>query len=120
MIVLLNPFTRRGNDTYLPQWEVCEHLGIASLMVALRRDGIECRVVNAYLREYSEAEAVQEILEPAPELIGVSILNENYAWAKAVMRQLKARRPDIPIVVGGYFPTIVGEKLLTHNSDVDY
>src|SRR5690349_10822232 len=102
MIVLLNPFTRRGNDTYLPQWEVCEHLGIASLMGALRRDGFACGVVNAYLREYTEEEAIDAILDKRPRLIGVSILNENYAWAKAVMRELKRRRPDVPIVVGGY------------------
>lgn len=120
MIVLVNPFTRRGNDTYLPQWEVCEHLGIASLLGALRRAGITCSVVNSYLREYSQKETVQAVLAKDPSLVGISLLNENYAWAREVLRELKELRPDLPTVVGGYFPTIIGEKLLRHNADIDY
>lgn len=120
MITLVNPYTFRGHDTYLPQWEICEHLGIACLMSALRRGGFECSVVNAYLRELAAEEAVDLVLENSPELIGLSILNENLTWAIEFARRVKSLAPDIPIVVGGYFPTIIGARLLAQVPDFDF
>ena len=120
MIPLVTPFPRRDNDTYLPQWEVCEHLGIASLMGALRAQGYQCAVVNAYLRELTESEAVDAVLQTSPSMVGISILNENYAWSKAFAKRLKARAPGLPIVVGGYFPTILGPRVLDDCPEIDF
>lgn len=120
MVVLVNPYTFRGNDTYLAQWEICEHLGIAHLLASLRAAGFPARVVNAYLRELSLADTVELVAKDNPRLVGVSVLNENYTWARQFVRALKKDSPDTRVVFGGYFATIMGDRILKANDDVDY
>src|SRR5262249_25488592 len=52
-------------------------------------------------REASEEEIVARVLETEPAIVGLSCYLWNIKALMAVAREIKARRPDVTIVIGG-------------------
>lgn len=54
----------------------------------------------------------------APSIVGISCVTGNYGSAINVAKLVKKIDPNIPVVMGGFHPTIVTEEVLS-NKDVD-
>ena len=93
-IVLMNTPTR----IYLPNYIL--PTGIISLAAYLEKCGHEVRVVDAAaLREHDKI--IRQVVEFAPELIGIGGIITAYAYIISLTLDLKRAFPEVPIVLGG-------------------
>ncbi len=109
-----------------------ENLGLQYLSAMLKKHGHrtelvfdpalfdDCQIQAGFLhRLFSfEEQVVDDILESQPDLIGFSLLTDNYPWFKRIAKALK-ERADIPIVVGGIHATSVPDVVI-REPFVDY
>ncbi len=58
-------------------------------------------VLVEFDRRCPAPEAAGRILDEAPRVVGLGVYVWNAAWSAALVRELKARRPDLPLVLGG-------------------
>ena len=63
-------------------------------------------------------ELVQRVIDSKPDLVGISVLSEDYAWGCEMAKAIKERK-DIPVVFGGKHPTSLPEKVIKEDF-VDY
>ncbi len=63
-------------------------------------------------------EVKRVIADQAPSMVGISCMTGNYGSAINVAKLVKKIAPDIPVVMGGFHPTIATEEVLG-NQDVD-
>ena len=60
------------------------------------------------------------VLETKPDLVGFSTTTSAFLDACDMAQQIKARRPEVKIIVGGAHPSAIGQLLLEHFPDIDY
>jgi len=92
-----------------------EHLGVSYLMSILRGLGAECKVVEVRPAPGEDERAVREIVEFAPDLIGLSLTTVTVSHAVSfgdAMR--KALPPHVAFLAGGPLATFLGSSLLTN------
>jgi len=63
-------------------------------------------------------EVKRVISDQAPSMVGISCVTGNYGSAINVAKLVKEIDPNIPVVIGGFHPTIVTEEVLG-NKDID-
>ena len=88
--------------------------GLAALSGVLRAAGHRTRLLQV-----SEAlppvpgidEAVARVLAWKPDLVGLSVLTQQYGWARRFAAALKGQAPGLPLVVGGVHCTMVPEEV---------
>lgn len=112
VIVLINPYVPVDEIYYKPEAEIGEHIGIASLASYLRAFGKKVKIVNGHVNKWGLEEIVELSLHYNPILVGISILSHTYPQGYKIAQKIKEEK-DIPIVVGGVLPTILGDKILT-------
>lgn len=112
-----------------------EGLGIEYLSASLKKAGHETILVydptpagvNAEKLERSRIlnklfnwhkQVVAKIIKHKPDIIGFTVLSDDYPWALKIAKAIKAES-DIPIVFGGIHPTSMPEEVLL-NDCVDY
>jgi anaerobic magnesium-protoporphyrin IX monomethyl ester cyclase len=76
-------------------------LGVLYIGALLRRHGIDVTVLDADVDGLTVDEMVARILDSRPDLIGFSLMTPQLMPALQTCAQLKAARPDLPIVLGG-------------------
>ena len=81
-----------------------EPLGLLYLSSRLRAEGHETVVVDQSLHGLSDAEMLASVQRFGPDLLGISVTYPNARGTLWLAREVKKRR-DIPIVVGGCYPT---------------
>jgi radical SAM superfamily enzyme YgiQ (UPF0313 family) len=76
-------------------------LGVLYIASVLREDGHDASVLDADVDGLTIEETVERILASRPDLVGLSLMTPQLMPALAVAAALKARRPALPIVLGG-------------------
>jgi anaerobic magnesium-protoporphyrin IX monomethyl ester cyclase len=99
-LVLINP-SFQARIRRIAQTSVGPPLGLAYLAAAARRAGHDPRVVDANALQLTPAQAAEAALAQSPEAIGLTATTPTLPLAAAIARALKARRPELPILVGG-------------------
>jgi anaerobic magnesium-protoporphyrin IX monomethyl ester cyclase len=114
-IVLLNP---PSNASRLFK---SEHLGLAYLAAALRREGYSVAIVDADLCELTIQQAEQIILSYGrPKLIGVSVTDPSgFQSGCLILAALRHQGVDTHITAGGYLSTFWRDEILSRCSSID-
>lgn len=111
-----------------------ENLGVEWLSASLKRVGIDTELVfdpalfddlnSVSFPNIAKAfsitrELPERIVRGDVDLIGISLMTNNFLWGMQLARRVKEIREDIPIVVGGIHPTLVPEYVIKEKA-VDY
>jgi radical SAM superfamily enzyme YgiQ (UPF0313 family) len=98
-----------------------DRLGVGYLAAALRRAGIETEVIHCPIENLSASACAERVVAGAPRLVGLSTLfsDTDVVGAVALAQALKARRPDLPVVIGGYPVAFTAQDILHAFPQVD-
>lgn len=92
-----------------------EHLGVSYLMSILRNLGAECRVVEVRPAPGADEQGIAEIIEFAPDLIGLSLTTVTVSHAVGFGSALRSVLPkQVAFLAGGPLATFLGSSLLTN------
>lgn len=95
-------------------------LAVMQLAAALRASGYATRIVDGNVDRDFVATSCAALREDAYEAVGISVMGgPQLRSAIAVSQALRAAAPALPIVWGGYFPTICPDAAL-NSRYVDY
>lgn len=112
MIILFNPRATRPKNRRLP-------LSVLALAAVLEGRE-EYAIVDGNIDENATQTIISLIDRNHVELLGVSVMpGPQMAAAMETSRAIRAARPGVPTVWGGYFPAIYGDATLNANY-VDY
>lgn len=78
----------------------------------------------SHLYDYHSPEEVDELLKERmksfdPDLVAVSIVEDNYQYADDLLGVVKSVKRNVPVIVGGSTPTVVPE-IIIENPNIDY
>jgi len=91
-------------------------LGLGYIVAMLKRNGFEVKIFDLNV----ENSSLKEFLSfERPEIVGVSCVVANARQAFEITRKLKSLLPQCFIVVGGPYPSVMGERLLTKHREID-
>lgn len=117
-VVFVNPAQEMGGIQCLSAYLI-KH-GVQTALVndprLLDNPWIQLPKIQKYF-EYKD-ELVAEVLAHKPDLIGFSVVADDYQWALAWAKCLK-QKSNIPIVFGNIYPTTNPHEVL-NNPDVDF
>ena len=96
-------------------------LGIQTLAPVLRRAGHQVRMFDTCHPQMRAQDVADAAREDWPDVIGLSFLSVTaYPAMKALARTVKLANPHIPIIVGGAFASINGDRILPDCLYVDH
>ncbi len=86
---------RKMSRGYMPS------LGVGYLAASLEARGHTASLIDAQIMALDPAEAAEAMLADNPDVAGISAISIYAPSAYAVARELKARAPRLPVVLGG-------------------
>ena len=89
----------------------CPPLGIYTLASVLEANGHDVVIADLILHGTRVLDGFESAVDTA-ELVGVGATSMAWPAAVDVIRQVRARRPDVPIVCGGIHPTLFDRYVL--------
>ena len=95
---------------------ITEEVGICSIAAVLEEDRFEVSLVNS-TRSYLDYD---KIYRDQPDVIGVTMYSTTEKVVSEVCLKIKRHLPNAIFVIGGYWPTLYGEKLIKEYSVFDY
>lgn len=95
---------------------MAEEIGICSIGAVLEEDGFDVKIINS-TRHFLDYD---QIIDYNPKIIGVCMYSTTEKAVYETCMRLKKELPGCIIVIGGYWPTLYGEKLLEKYSIFDY
>lgn len=104
-----------------PQFNMEPHLGLMSLVAVARSEGHQAEIVDpkqefAWNRRPLDASAVSlvvdRILARQPDVVGFTALACNFVWVSRLAQTLRARAPDMRILLGGPHASILHTEIL--------
>jgi radical SAM superfamily enzyme YgiQ (UPF0313 family) len=112
-VLLINPLWQGLDEPF-------EHLGLGYLAACLRRSGIGTEICNLPLTGDPVAAVLEMTADKKVGLIGVSItFQESAAEILSFTARLKGRT-EVPLVLGGIYPTFAAEEIMSLFPAVDY
>jgi len=91
-------------------------LGLGYVASILKRNGFEVKIFDLNV----ENSALKEIFSLyRPEIVGVSCVVTSVRQTFEITQKLKILLPECFVVVGGPYPSIMGEQLLTRHREID-
>jgi anaerobic magnesium-protoporphyrin IX monomethyl ester cyclase len=96
--------------------------GITALSGVLKEHGHETRLLHvceALWTPPTNDDVLATVAETKPDVIGFSVMSQQYAWSCEKADLIRARFPDIPLVIGGVHCTMVPEDV-TNDAHFDY
>lgn len=111
-----NRFTRRE----LGQEGVFPALGLAYIGAYLKEHGIQVSIIDSLALGLTVDEVSAQAAKEAPDMIGVTVLTQQYTASVRLARALKERLGDVPIVFGGIHIFAEHETVIRDVEDVDY
>jgi len=97
--------------------------GVAFLSAVLRERGHRTALINVNdkLGYPLDLERIaRDTAAFAPDLIGLSLVTNQYQYGRKIAVELKRRFPDVPIAAGGVHVTMAAGKVLTDCPAIDY
>jgi len=102
--------TRRG---FLPP------LGVGYIAAVLLQAGYEARILDAQVLGLTTDEILREAEAYRPDVLGVSFLTPQEDAAYGLIRKLKYRFKNIPVIVGGAHPTCFPRETMEKCNEID-
>ena len=117
-VVLVQPNIKWIDWNWKTSWDL--HPYNLCLLAAVLRDDYEVTVVDAYINEYSPEKFKQVIQELKPDIVGLTILTNEYLESVHIGAALvKEVDPEITTVIGGVYAT-VSYKAIHKDTNFDY
>jgi anaerobic magnesium-protoporphyrin IX monomethyl ester cyclase len=91
-------------------------LGLAYITAVLKRNQVETKIIDLSVENIDLSTYLS--LEK-PEIIGVSSIVTNARRALEIAKQSKSILPRSFVVIGGPYPSMMGDRLLTRHREVD-
>ncbi|MFX0095008.1 MAG: B12-binding domain-containing radical SAM protein, partial [Candidatus Hodarchaeota archaeon] len=91
-------------------------LGLAYITAVLKRNHFEAKVIDLNIKNISLSTFLSR---ERPEIIGISSIVTNARQALEIARKTKSILPQGFVVLGGPYPSMMGERLLTRHEEVD-
>ncbi|MCE1248865.1 MAG: B12-binding domain-containing radical SAM protein [Firmicutes bacterium] len=115
-VVLVNPpiIDRRSIEIPTRSHNPFEHLGLGYICSYLRENNYTVNIIDSYINERSIRETVKLIEKDSPRLVGLSATHEFLTASVDVARCLREDGYDGVIVLGGYLPTFLHDKIMEH------
>ncbi len=91
--------------------------GLAAISGVLRSRGHRTRLVHvteSLPPVPSTGEILELVREWRPGLVGISVMTQQYPWARNFARELKKAFPSLPVIIGGVHCTMVPEEVTAH------
>jgi anaerobic magnesium-protoporphyrin IX monomethyl ester cyclase len=96
------------------------HPYAACLVAATIKDKYEVEILDTNLKNHSLDYTIDKIKETAPDLIGLSSMSIEYSQSSHKLTALiKKELPEITIVMGGAYPTLLPE-VVFKDKNIDY
>ena len=95
-------------------------IGIAYVAGYLKSHGIDVAVLDGKLARLTVEDAVQEIMDHNPRVLGLSAMTHEIATADKIARAVRKAGPDVVIVLGGFHGTFLPERTLREFQVFDY
>ena len=97
-------------------------LGLLSLSASIRlhRPHDRVKVVDAFCRDMSVDDLLQEVLEESPEVLGLNCSTHTFRETIEVMERVSERLPECILILGGYHATFTAEQILRRYRFIDY
>ena len=91
-------------------------LGLAYLSAVLKRNHIETQIIDLNVENIPLSKYLSN---EKPDVIGISSIVTNARRAFDIVKQTKANLPESLVVMGGPYPSIMRNRLLTRHREVD-
>jgi len=96
-----------------------ESLGLGYIASVLRRDGHEVEILDAAMARLGFRETLRQITRRKYDILAFTALHDNRDYLIKCVREIRREHGSGVIVVGGYLPTLVPEKLLRACPEID-
>ncbi len=87
-------------------------LGLLYVAAALEREGFLVDVADAFAEDLREEEIYRRVERFGADVVGLAAVTPSMPAVERLVRGLKARRPEKPVILGGVHPTILPEETL--------
>jgi anaerobic magnesium-protoporphyrin IX monomethyl ester cyclase len=94
-------------------------LGVGYLAGSLETQGHSVVLIDAQVMRWGVPETVAGVLNAAPDVIGISCLSIYAHTTYALAEEIKAKAPDVPVVLGGAHATCFFDTILRDCPSVD-
>ena len=112
-VVLINPpFNRYGGVKGLGGTMLPLNLCCLAAYVRQKHPDIEFKILDAEIRGISHEETAEEAATFLPDLIGITANTCVFDSVIDLTAELKARLPDVPVIIGGPHPSALPERSL--------
>ena len=91
-------------------------LGLAYITSALKRNHVEAKIIDLNIENISLSTLLSH---EKPEVIGISSIVTNARQALEIAKESKDILPQSFVVLGGPYPSMMGDRLLTRHKEVD-
>lgn len=95
-------------------------LGICTLAAVTRKKGYKTFLIDACVSSLSLTGVIREIIDLSPKYVGITASTIAIETAAELAEQLKKKRPDIFVLVGGPHITALPEETLKCYPDFDF
>src|SRR5271157_312551 len=113
-IVLINPYVPNDPFGTATPWEVPQ-LGIGYIAAVLEQKGYQVKIIDAYIQKMQIKQLLSIIGREKPDLVGITSNIYTAKYACYTSFKLKQEFPNIPIIMGGAYPTVAYQLLLEKN-----
>lgn len=102
-----------------PNPDISYPFPIGTLSAFLKKHGHQTALVNLIIAKHLEKEDFEKIAKKiesfSPRLIAFSSYEPSFEWIREIAHQIK-KRYQIPIIVGGYYPTLAPQEVIKESS----
>lgn len=96
-----------------------DNLALGYLTSCLRQEGFSVSMIHAEHNKYSVNDIIKILKKNPPKCVGISCTSQrSYVVVKEYAKYIKSNF-NIPIFIGGIFPTIAYDKILNDCHDID-
>lgn len=86
---------------YFKEGNITPPLGICYLAAILEQQGHQVAIIDANAKQLTDESILARLSEFQPQILGISILSHAYRLSIKLIQKIKARFPQIRILVGG-------------------
>ncbi len=120
-VILITPPRSQKNDMRDLRDDILDNNGVGYLTSVLKNNNYIVENINADVLNLSIDQLVQILMrKKKASLIGLSVVENNIEVATELINKLEKAQYDVPIVLGGFFPTLNYEEIMFKLSSVSY
>ncbi len=122
-VLLINPpmdfDTALGKARNIMKYTVMIPHGLASIAAVLKKDGVECKVVDGYAENLAIKDIVDKVMDYSPSIVGISMVTPVADIVHMIAKAIKDRYRSVKIVLGGPHPSILPDETMA-DDNVDF